>query len=171
MNKKIWIFLAFTLCAGLALTGCKPTEKNYKSAYDAALAKNKAEQTDPDLNLPSGGFQRLGEPEKRELDGITYLYKFQRLNPFESGIELQRYGVAVALYKMPTNCRAQVANLKEEGYEAVGAKSSDGEFYVLLATYPTLEEAVRNSVKYQQTHKDTPFVGLPDSPVILQTRR
>ncbi len=163
--------MTVVLSGSVILTGCKPTEKNYKSAYDAAVAKNKAEQTDPDLNLPADGFHRLGEPVKKELDGVSYFYKVARLTPLDKERELDSYGVAIAVYKMPTNCRAQVSNLREEGYEAAGGKSVDSEYYVFAGTYPTLEEAVKSAVDYQNRHKDTPYVGLPGAPVVIQCRR
>lgn len=170
MNRKNIIPLMLGLSGLLLLTGCKPTEKNYKAAYDAALSKRQAEKSDPDLNLPAGVYQRLDEPGKRDINGKSYPYQFVRLKPLDADWVLDPYCVAVAVYKMPTNCQAQVHDLREAGFKAFGAKAADDRYYVFIAGYETIEDAAANVDKYVTKNKDAVYVGLPESPVIIRTK-
>ena len=154
----------------IVLPGCKPTEKNYKSAYDAALAKRQAENNDPDLNLPADGYKRIGEPDRKTVNGKSYDYLFVRLKPLTEGQELQPYNVAVAVYKMPTNCAAQVKDLCAAGYQAFGAMSGDDRYYVIIGGCPTIEEAAAAADAYMAKNKDTVYVGLKDAPLLLQCK-
>lgn len=165
------IFRIGVVMAGvIVMPGCKPTEKNYKAAYDAALSKRRAEDSDPDLNLPAGGYQRLDEPGKKNINGKSYFYQFLRLKPLTEGDGMKPYNVAVAEYKMPTNCSAQVSDLVEAGYKAFGARSGDDRYFVFVGGYDTLEEAVSALESYVRKNKDAVYVGLPDNPVIIQTK-
>lgn len=169
MNKFI-AGSSFLFASLFILTGCKPTEKNYKAAYDAALSKRQAESEDPDLNLPAEGYTRLGEPEKKEINGKTYFYKFQHLHPLSEGVEMQPYNVAVSVYKMPTNCQSQVRDLCEAGYDAFGTRTGDDRYYTIVGSYPTIEEAAEAVDNYMRKHKDSIYVGLEGAPVILRCK-
>lgn len=170
MNKKSIIRLAIALSGFLILTGCKPTEKNYKAAYDAALSKRQAEESDPDLNLPAGGYQRLDEPGKKEIDGKSYSYQFLRLKPLDENQKLSPFNVAVAVYKMPTNCNSQVGDLVSEGYPAFGARSGDDRYFVIIGGFTTMEDAASAVDEYKRKNKEAVYVGLSDNPVIIQIR-
>lgn len=50
--------------------GCKPTEKNYKAAYDAALKKREAAAVDADMMIPAGALQQIGGPQKRKIGDV-----------------------------------------------------------------------------------------------------
>lgn len=154
----------------VALSGCKPTEKNYKAAYDAALAKRQAENNDPDLNIPVNGYQRIGDPGKKTVGGKSYDYLFARVKPLADNVEMQPYNVAVAVYKMPTNCEAQAKDLRSAGYQALGAKTGDDRYYVIIGTYPTVEEAASAADAYAAKNKEAVYVGLGESPLILQCK-
>lgn len=154
----------------VSLTGCKPTEKNYKSAYDAAVAKRQAENSDPDLNLPAGGYQKIGAPVIKEIGGKDYDYLFVRAKPLNEGDEMHPYNVAVSVYKMPTNCQSQVRDLRDAGYAAFGVKTGDDRYYVIAGSYPTIEEAASAADAYAAKNKEAVYVGLGASPLILQTR-
>ncbi|MBD5358466.1 MAG: hypothetical protein HDR88_16015 [Bacteroides sp.] len=169
MIKKI-LFVAIVLSGSILLPSCKPTEKNYKAAYDAALAKRQAEEHDADLNLPAAGFTRIGDPEKKEINGKQYDYLFLRLSPLNADAEIKPYNVAVAVYKMPTNCEAQVKDLQAAGYKAFGAKATDDRYYVVVASLSSLEEAADEVDKYMSKNKEAVYVGLKGTPTILQCR-
>ena len=64
MKLKIiysYIFLLFLVVA------CKPTEKGYKTAYDAALNKRQAAMADLNVNLPDGVIQQVDGPQLQEV--------------------------------------------------------------------------------------------------------
>lgn len=167
MHNRLWI-CGLLLAGIVALSGCKPTEKNYKSAYDAAVAKRQAEANDPDLNLPAGGYQKIGDPVMKVINGKSYPCLGVRIKPLSEGVEMQPYNVAVSAYKMPTNCESQVKDLIAMGYPAFGAKTGDDRYYVIVGSYPSLEEAAAGVDAYMKKNKNAVYVGLGDSPVILR---
>lgn len=154
----------------IAVSSCKPTEKNYKAAYDAALGKRESAMADIDVNLPAGSLQQVDGPHLKEVDGVKVYLLNRRLKPEVPGIpEMKlpgRYNVAVGTYKMNTNCIAQAEALKEEGYQAFAAKDTEGEYYTVAGSFLTLEEAVKFYQEYQSGNNRV-YVGLPSSPVII----
>lgn len=165
-------FIRYSLAAAgllLLLPSCKPTERNYQAAYDAAINKrNKDNTVDPDL-LPAGAFKKAGEPELKELGGLNVLWMMLRVRPYEGQPEKRyTYNVAVACYKMPTNCSAQVSDLQEAGYAAYGVKTGDDRYYVMAAGFDNPQEAAAFADKYAKGHEPRTFVGLPGAPVLIQ---
>lgn len=168
--KKILLTVALAIV--FFLPGCKPTEKGYKAAYDAALNKREAVKEDIDVDLPEGAIQSVDGPQLREVDGVkVYVYNL-RIRPTEDGKKLPaEYNIAVGSYKMNTNCRAQVETLINEGYEnAFEAKDADGMYYSVVASFPKLSEAVKFYEEFRKS-KDRVYVGLPSAPVIIYSRR
>ncbi len=166
--KKI-ILTGAVVSLMLCGTACKPTEKNYKAAYDVAQQKRKAEATDPDMVLPAGGLQRLDAPRKQIIDGDSVYVITSRLK-FTGGLENQmhKWNVAVASYRMPTNCAAQVSDLFSKGYKSFSAESPDGNFYVIAASFDTLKEAAAFAKEYNVGKKPEVYVGLPGAPLIIE---
>ena len=163
--------LGICLLAALALTACKPTEKNYKAAYDAALGKREAAKAELGVNLPEGTLQSVDGPQLKEVNGVNVYVLNRRIRPVEEGAALPAsYNVAIGTYKMDTNCKAQVEALKAEGYEAFAAKDAEPMYYTIAASFPTLDEAVKFSEKYRKG-KDRVYVGFPNAPVIIYSPR
>lgn len=151
----------------LLSASCKPTEKGYKAAYDAALGKREAAMADIDVNLPEGALQQVDGPQLKEVDGVSVYLLNQRIKPVDGTEEtFHSYNVAIGSYKMQTNCRAQVADLKQQGYKAFGAYDADNLFYTIAGSFPTLSEAVKFYKEYRSGSKKV-YVGLPDAPVII----
>lgn len=164
MKKFIQVI---TLLIAVILPSCKPTEKGYKTAYDAALGKREAARADIDVNLPEGALQQVDGPQLKEVDGVKVYILNQRIKPAEGNITLPgSYNVAVGMYKMNTNSKAQAAALKEDGYEAFSAEDAEGIFYTIAASFQNLSEAVKFYQKYQ-SGKNKVYVGLPGAPVII----
>lgn len=155
----------------LMLPSCKPTEKGYKAAYDAALGKREAAKDLIDVDLPEGALQDVDGPQLKEVNGEMVYVLNQRIQPVETGYSLPgEYNVAVGTYKMITNCNSQAAALKGEGYEAFPAKEPDGMYFTIAGSFSSLDEAVKFYQKYK-TGKDRAYVGLPNSPVIIYSPR
>ena len=159
--------LLYSVAFIIILTGCKPTEQGYKAAYDAALNKREAASSDLDVTLPPGAIQSVDGPQQKEIDGITVYLDNKRITPIESDSKLKyHYNVAIGVYKMPTNCKAQSETLKLDGYDAFAAKDSEGNYYTIAASFPTLSEAVKFYNEFKKD-KNRIYVGLPDAPVII----
>lgn len=164
MKNFFFLLLAATL---LSLSSCKPTEKNYKAAYDAALSKKEAAEADVDQNIAVSKLQQVEGAQLKNIDGIEVYVLNKRIKPAVEGMELPgNYNVAVGAYKLITNCRSQAAQLKSEGFDAFPAKETDDLYYTVAASFPTLKEAVDF---YQQYRKKSGrvYVGLPEAPVII----
>lgn len=166
MKKTVMAFVALSL---LAAAGCKPTESNYKAAYDAAQKKRQAADADSDIALPTGGLQAVDAPRKRVVDGDTVSVAKMPLR-FDGGLEqsVHRWNVAVACYKMQTNCAAQVSELFTKGYKAYVAETTGGRFYTIAGTFETLHEAAAFAREYAATHGREQFIGLEGAPLIIE---
>lgn len=163
------IRLLVFLCGFLAIvfTGCKPTEKGYQTAYDAALNKRQAAIGDLDVQLPEGALQDVDGPQLKDIDGVKIYVSNTRLKPAVEGMDLPgNYNVAVGVYKMITNCRAQADNLKSEGYQAFPAQTADGLYYTIAGSFPSQEEAVKFYQEYQKG-KNRTYVGLQGAPLLI----
>ena len=159
---------AVAIIIALMATACKPTEKGYKAAYDAALGKRQQTMVDFDPNLPAEGLQLSDGPMTREINGRKVFVLNERLSLIEPGQgKILPYNVAVGCYKMPTNCKAQVRDLINEGFQAFGTKTADEKFYVIVSSFETLGEAADFVASFTKKG-DRAFVGLPDAPVIIE---
>ncbi|MCH5228145.1 MAG: hypothetical protein J1F16_10100 [Muribaculaceae bacterium] len=164
MKRSSLLFLMSLL---LIATACKPTEKNYKAAYDAALGKREAALADINVNLPEGAFQQVDGPQLKTIEGSQVYFNNQHLKPVEENKTLPgNYNVVVGAYKMITNCRAQSQALRDEGFDAFPAQDTEDMFYTVAGSFSSLSEAVKFYDSYKK-NKNRVYVGLPNSPVII----
>lgn len=165
--KKINI----TKCIGAAIValmfvGCKPTEANYKKAYDAALAKR--EKVAQEQMRPATGLMSDYGPQLRVVDGDT-IYVVNEMLRFEDGIKPSgRWAVAVGLFKMDTNAKASASDLRELGFpEAVMGRAQGDKYYTLAAFASTLDSIRVCSKQFEEKFPEYPYVGLPGKPVLI----
>ena len=163
--------LLLIICLAGLLAGCKPTEKNYQAAYQVAQNKRKAERAaDPDMALPANALQRMDGIRTKNVNGEELMMKrvFIKFVGKGEAPEIKKMNVAVAKYKMPTNAVAQTEDLVNNGLQAFPVESADGSFYVIAATFPTLEEAAEFVKSYKKNHDAASFVGLEGAPLIIE---
>lgn len=175
MNKNLRHRLSFlplltlTALSFITLPSCKPTERGYKSAYDAALAKRQASEAD--MNIPVEGLIIEGEPAKRNLNGRDLLYLVAPVGPVSEGsIIAEKYNLAVGCYKMPVNALDQARNLRGEGFDAFAVRGEEDRFYVILASFPTLEEVIAVYDTFLISHPSYPCIGLPGLTILENNR-
>lgn len=160
--KKIYLFLLLPV-----LIACKPTEKGYQAAYDAALNKREQAKADIDVKVGDQVLQQVDGPQLKQVDGVDVYLLNSRLTPADFVMKLpENYNVAIGKYKMITNCKAQAEMLLSDGYHAFPAKDTEGAFYTIAGSFATLSEAVKFSQEYQKK-KGRTYVGLPSAPVII----
>lgn len=158
--------LAATALGGV--TSCKPTEKNYQAAYDAAKAKREAAEAD--MMLPGSGLISEDGPRLRIVNGDSLYVAHDRIRIKylqENNIELQPYSVAVSVYKMSTNARATASRLKEAGYNSVVVETTNDRWYAVAGTFPTIGEAGEFIKAFKERNPKYSYIGLPSTPVIL----
>lgn len=145
----------------LSFGGCKPTEKNYKSAYDSALAKRQAAEAD--LQVPAG--ERIileGEPVPRAFGSDTVYCLTVRVAPITDGSRSAgKYALAVGCFKMPANALDQARALRDAGEESFAVRAQDSRFYTLCGDYDSMEDAYAAYRLWKTKRPDYPSVGLP----------
>lgn len=160
-----------TLCVSAALAalmfvGCKPTEKNYREAYDAALARRReaaAEQMRPATGLLSDD-----GPQLRMIDGDSVFLLRERLYELDGTPVKGRWSVAVGLFRMDTNAKASAETLRQKGFpKARAVKSKGGKYYTVSAETTSLDSARIAAKVFETAMPEYPYVGLPGSPVMV----
>ena len=154
------------ILALLVLAGCKPTERGYQQAYDAA--KQKREQVQRENMLPAEGLQSDEGPQQRVISGDTVYVDRQRLRTEEGQPLPKSWYVAVGVYKMNTNAKANAARLREKGWkEAQAVKGQQGRWYTMAAGAGSLDSVRVIAKQFKKENKQYPYVGLPGSPVLV----
>lgn len=163
MLKKIGLMA----CALLMLYGCKPTEKNYKAAYDAAMSKQPV--VDDALEVDVEDLITVDGGRKETINGVTLLFIPETVKPTDSDNAKGEGGVGVAIgkYDMPTNARSQAKMLSETEPEAQVCTNGKGTYYVVVKRVGNSAEAADYISGFKQRHPGYPFVGLDGLPAIV----
>lgn len=166
MRKAFLALMALTFVGGF--WSCKPTERNYKAAYDAAVEKRT--KVDADLGLSAGSLTDESAPRKIQIGGDSVYMAFDKLT-FIDGLEhsQHRYCVAVGAYKMSTNCSAHVSALFTKGYQAFAAKGANGLYYAIAGSFKNAEEAVAFINTFKSREPKEGYIGLPGAPVLIDS--
>lgn len=172
--KKYLIIIAV---GALALTACKPTEKNYRSAYDAAISKRQAEHD----ALEADGLIAEDAPRPIYMDGDTLYFANEIIEidtdfaPLKNGNandsqapSLKALNVAVGVFKMNTNARSGASALREKGFDAFPVKSLGDKWYIIAGSGANLDEARAIIKDFKKKNPDYPFIGLGGHPVIIR---
>lgn len=165
MKYQFKVLISAALVA-LILVACKPTEANYKKAYDAALAKR--QQVAEEQMRPASGLLSDDGPMRRVLDGDTVYVLAERLRTLDGNKLPGSWALAVGAYKMDTNAKASAEDLKADGY--VNAQPAIGpgkKYYTILHTASSLDSVKAEAVKFVENYPHYPFVGLPGAPVLI----
>lgn len=152
----------------LILAGCKPTEKNYREAYDRAQAARQAERaSDAELGIPE--LIGMDAPKKQKFGQDSAYVKHESLTVFGQfpAAGVQTYNVAVGKYKMTTNAEGNADALRSQGYEAFVLAGPKGEYYTVAGSFATADEAMALLQSFKKKHKGQPYVGLPNEPIII----
>lgn len=152
--------------AALMLVSCKPTEKNYRTAYDAALRK-RAEVAEQQMR-PATGLLSDDGPQLRVVDGDSVFVLRERLRHLDGSRPGGHWAVAVGVFKIDTNAKASASDLAAAGWKsAMPAKVPGGDFYALADTVASLDEARDRAARFKLDFPDYPYVGLPGAPVLI----
>ena len=161
--KSKYLILLFAI---FILVGCKPTEKNYKAAYDAAVAKR--EKSNTEAMLAADGLISDDGPVKKVIAGESLYVVEERTVALDKEHKVRAYSVAVAEFKMQTNARSGAEYLISKGYDALVAKAIGDRYYVLAGSFDNQEEARDCYLRFVKEFPDYSYIGLPSSPVIVR---
>lgn len=160
--KKLLMIMAI---AAVALSGCKPTEKNYRAAYDAAINKRQSVAD----SLEADGLVSADGPRSRNVDGKDYYFLSEIMKAAEGYDALLAVNVAVAQFKMPTNARSGVEALREKGYDARLAKGMGDKWFIIAGSFDSIKEATEFIDKFRSKNPSYSYIGLgADQPVIIR---
>ena len=156
------------------MAGCKPTEKGYREAYDAA--KSKREQKDPDEELLTGGHKLLGQEASnwRVIAGDSLQVEHKFLKPMGDAKWPQSgpYRLAIAMFKMTTNANSMLADLKKKGSLKPVIATDGKDTYYMIAGSATYVDSLGNVLK--TLRKENPgfqHIGLDNQrPIIIVGR-
>lgn len=173
MKRNVKVLLAVLMLVPM-LYSCKPTEKGYRQAYEAA--KSKREQKDPDEELLTGGHKLLSEEATnwRVLDSDSVQVEHKFIKPVKDSTWPQSgpYRLAVAMLKMTTNANSLLADLKK-GRSLTPVVATDGkDTYYIIAGSATYVDSLGNVLKtFKQENPGFQYIGLPSGrPVVIVGR-
>lgn len=166
--KRFKFTILLAAAALMLLPACKPTEKNYKAAYDAAIQKRQKDATDPDIYIPGGKLIDDNAPQTQTIGGKEYFVRYEPLKLIDGEGPLQRYNVAVAAYKMNANALSHRERLSQDYSGAIVAQNDKEMLIVCIGSYATPEEAAQSVTRFTERHPDATCVGLNSAvPVII----
>lgn len=158
--------LLFPILITLLFVGCKPTEKGYQAAYDAA--KQKREAAAREQMLPTQGLQSDDGPQLRVVDGDSIYVLRAIMRTEDSKRAPNPWLLAVGVYRMSTNARANALNLQQSGYpRATWLKGPENKWYTITDGAETLDSLRVMSRRFKDSRPGYPYVGLPANPVII----
>ncbi|MDE6549516.1 MAG: hypothetical protein K2L22_11020 [Muribaculaceae bacterium] len=171
--KKIRIVLMITVLLGM-LYSCKPTEKGYRQAYEAA--KSKREQVDPEEDLLTGGHKLLNEESTnwKVLAGDSLQVQHMFLKPID-GVKWPQsgpYRLAVAMFKMTTNANSMLEDLNKKGGLTPVIATDGKDKYYIIAGSATYADSLGNVLTtFRKEHPGFQYIGLtPAKPLIVVGR-
>lgn len=162
------LYLCIALLAAVVLTSCKPTENNYKAAYDAAQAKREKDASDPDIYIPGGQLVREGEPKEETIEGRKVLVMREPLKLIAGQAPLKRYNVAIAYYKMTANAQAHWERIKADYPEAVLTQNGKEIYSVCIGSFDSEAEAVTAYAAFEAKYPDMHYVGISGARPVLE---
>ena len=174
-NLKTILRLVLTLCMmGAMLYSCKPTEKGYRQAYEAA--KSKREQKDPDEDLLTGGHKLLSEEASnwRIIDGdsLQMVHKFLRPADGSKWPHAGPNRLSVAIIKMTTNANSMLSDLKKgRGLTPIIATDGNDTYYIIAGSATYVDSLGNVLYTFKQENPGFQYIGLmPQQPVIMVGR-
>ena len=173
MRTKIKALLIMCVMGGI-LYSCKPTEKGYQQAYEAA--KNKREQKDPDDDILTGGHRLLSEEASnwRVIAGDSLQLQHKFIKPMEGSQWPQSgpYRLAVAMLKMTTNANSMLSDLKRGGSLTPVIATDGKDTYYIIAGSATYADSLGNVMTtFRKENPGFQYIGLTGAkPVIIVGR-
>lgn len=162
------ILMATVLFSVVALTGCKPTEDNYRSAYSKAYEASRRKATEIQSSESGATLESMDGPRTEVVDGETLRIAGSTLKVFEGyAAPACTYGLAVARFSMPTNARGSVSDLSGDWPRALVAIDGADGYYVIAELFDSLQDAAAGIRKFRDARPDFPYIGLEGKPLVV----
>lgn len=169
MKFARYIAAAFVTIALASLWGCKPSEKNYRAAYETAIAARDTDANDADETV----YTRIRRQMKTGTavvggDTLAVNTQFVAVTPDGGGINenLKRFCVVVGQFKQVFTAKNMRERLVDNGYPgAFVVQTREPYYFVLAGAYPTLPDA---AALLNRVRSDSTLTLRPPLPFILQ---
>lgn len=154
------------------LFSCKPTEQNYRLAYEKAQEKARAGLEDWEYELMVENdlppYMRTATDSVRGIsENVIWQYTPDTVNGGRP-MNPARYNLAVGKYTMLTNARGHTDRLASEGWPAVLLRNGKPEYFVVICMTDSLDEAADAAHRYTARYPHG-TVSLPEPLVIVST--
>lgn len=161
--KKLFpiLLLALTL-----FCGCKPTEKNYRNAYDKAYEASQRRAAEMKSSTDGQTLESLDSPRSETVDGESVMIGRTPVKVYD-GAPRKGAGIAIARYSMSTNAIRHADDMTKDYPEAFVATDGDGSFYVVIETVPAIVEASGPIRNFRNSHPEYPYIGLEEGPLVV----
>ncbi len=160
--KKVLFIIAI---AFLTVIGCKPTEENYRAAYEKAREK----QSETGDSLTTAQFRQSQQPRLMSVGADTLpvmTFYIGRDADFGNKDSIRKYCVVVGRFKQVFNARSMAERLVAGGFnEAFVVHDAQGYYYVACNSTDLPDEAGR---LLEKVKKDGSVVLHPPYPYILR---
>ncbi len=172
-RKKIRIILMMVVLLGMVYA-CKPTEKGYRQAYEAA--KSKREQVDPDEELMTGGHKLLNQESSNWRviagDSVQVQHKFIKPIEDEKWPQSGPYRLAVAMLKMTTNAKSMLSDLQKKGRLKPVIATDGKDTYYIIAGSATYADSLGNVLAtFKKDNPKFQYIGMErEKPLIIVGR-
>lgn len=165
--SRIYSAALLLIAALCILPACKPTEKNYRSAYDTARQKTlrqEAEILELQKDLRVAGNAQLQEVDGVRLEplGTDTLWTMHRI--FAAADSVAPYSLAAGRMKMRANALAMAEDL---GKNARAARSGE-EFFIIVAESDELHDIISLRQQYLKANPGFRPLNLPDLTIIMR---
>ena len=142
MKKTLYLMLALMLCG---IVGCKPSEKNYRAAYEKTMARDSL-RTDFDQTIYGRYRRQVRDIELTNANGDTVEARTMRVVVTQNGggvkESLKKYCVVVAEFKQLLNANSMRTRFNDGGYPgAFVVHTAEPFYYVLAGSFDNLSDA------------------------------
>lgn len=169
MKSTRTIALAVLILSLASFIGCKPSEKNYRAAYETAMAARDADSTDYDKTVYTR-IRRQMKSAKAVVGGDTLAVntQFVGITPGGGGINesIKRYCVVVGQFKQVFTAKDMRERLVNAGYPgSFVVQTREPYYFVVAGAFHSLAEAAS---LLKRTESDSSLIMRPPLPFILR---
>ncbi|MCM1319322.1 MAG: hypothetical protein NC217_02950 [Muribaculaceae bacterium] len=168
--KKLIFGAILSLTTASLFVGCKPTENNYRMAYDKAMEKQREGLTDEQYALMyEESLPRYMRTPTDSVRGFSESMIWQ-YTPIavDSGrkVDPAPYNLTVGKYSMLTNAKSHADNLAADGWKSYVFRNGEPIYYVIVMRSADLDSVAQAAHAYTKRYPRG-TVSIPEPMVIV----
>ncbi|MDE5842752.1 MAG: hypothetical protein K2H35_03325 [Muribaculaceae bacterium] len=176
-NIMMKSLMAAAVIGSLALSGCKPSEKHYKSAYTAALEKRERDEArrrelQADLGVDKTALQDVEDSDAKMItisdpaSDAQLSVKSKSAN-FHREDNVRGVVASVATMKMASNARSLAADLVADGFKNARMVRSGEEYIVIIEEGADAASLAHTIKKFRDKNPGFPYMGQGEIEIII----